>query len=54
MEQNMKYSRQKVVDLVKSWDGKNEADGSYKSIIDIYNSKEPFPRSTKMLYGWIK
>lgn len=48
----MKYSRQKVVDLVKSWDGKNEADGSYKSIIDIYNSKEPFPRSTKMLYGW--
>lgn len=51
-EQNMGYSRQKVVDLVKSWDGKNEADGSYKSIIDIYNSKEPFPRSTKMLYGW--
>lgn len=48
----MKYSRQKVVDLVKSWDGKNEADGSYKSIIDIYNSKEPFPRSAKMLYGW--
>ena len=51
-EQNMGYSRQKVVDLVKSWDGKNEADGSYKSIINIYNSKEPFPRSTKMLYGW--
>lgn len=51
-EQNMGYSRQKVVDLVKSWDGKNEADDSYKSIIDIYNSKEPFPRSTKMLYGW--
>lgn len=51
-EQNMGYSRQKVVNLVKSWDGKNEADGSYKSIIDIYNSKEPFPRSTKMLYGW--
>lgn len=51
-EQNMGYSRQKVVDLVKSWDGKNESDGSYKSIIDIYNSKEPFPRSIKMLYGW--
>ena len=51
-ETDMGYSRQKVVNLVKSWDGKNEADGSYKSIIDIYNSKEPFPRSTKMLYGW--
>lgn len=51
-ETNMGYSRQKVVDLVKSWDGKNEADGSYKSIIDEYNKVAPFPRSTKMLYGW--
>lgn len=46
------YERQKVVDLVKSWDGKKESDGSYKSIIDIYNSVGPFPRSTKMQYGW--
>lgn len=48
----MGYSRQAVVDLVKSWDGKNESDGSYKMIIDLYNSKAPFPRSTKMQYGW--
>lgn len=46
------YERQKVVDLVKSWDGKKESDGSYKFIIDIYNSVGPFPRSTKMQYGW--
>lgn len=51
-ETNMGYSRQKVVDLVKSWHGKNEADGSYKTIIDIYNSVAPFPRSTKMEYSW--
>lgn len=46
------YSRQKVVDLIKSWEGKKEADGSYKSIIDIYNSIPPFPRNTKMQYNW--
>lgn len=45
------YSRQKVVDLVTSWEGKKESDGSYKSIIDLYNSKAPWPR-TKMEYGW--
>lgn len=49
---NMSYSRQKVVDLVESWEGKKESDGSYKTIIDIYNSTAPFPRSTKMLYSY--
>lgn len=48
----MSYSRQKVVDLAESWVGKKESDGSYKSIIDEYNKTEPFPRSTKMQYGW--
>lgn len=48
----MSYSRQKVVDLVNSWVGKKESDGSYKSIIDIYNSQKTFPRNTKMQYGW--
>ena len=48
-----KYSRQAVVDLTKSWIGKNEADGSFKSIIDIYNSYTgKFPRGTKMQYSW--
>lgn len=50
---NVKYSRQAVVDLVESWVGKKESDGSYKSIIDIYNSfTGKLPRSTKMEYGW--
>lgn len=49
----MKYSRQKVVDLIKSWEGFNEADGSFRQIIDIYNSfKGPFPRNVKMQYSW--
>mgnify|MGYP001078487134 CR=1 FL=1 len=46
-------SRQKVVDLVKSWEGKKESNGSYKSIIDIYNGyKGKLPRSLKMQYDW--
>lgn len=47
-------SRAAVVNLVNSWEGKNEADGSYKSIIDIYNSLTgmSFPRGTRMQYGW--
>lgn len=50
----MSYSRQKVVDTVCGWEGKNEADGSYKSIIDIYNTLPvaELPRKTKMAYGW--
>lgn len=52
-EIKMGASRKKVVELVTSWEGKNEADGSYKEIIDIYNSyKGTFPRSTKMQYEW--
>lgn len=48
-----KYSRSAVVNLINSWIGKNEADGSYKSIIDIYNSYTgKFPRGTKMKYEW--
>lgn len=50
---SMSYSRQAVVDLARSWIGKKESDGSYKEIIDIYNSYTgSFPRGTKMLYGW--
>lgn len=49
----LSYERQKVVNLINSWIGKNEADGSYKEIIDIYNSYNgAFPRGTKMQYGW--
>ena len=53
MDGEIKYSRQKVVDLALSWVGKNEKDGSYKEIIDIYNNFEgPFPRGVHMQYGW--
>lgn len=44
-------SRSEVVNLAHSWLGKNEADGSYKEIIDIYNSfTGSFPRGVKMQY----
>lgn len=50
---NTEYSRQKVVELVTSWLGKNEKDGSYKQIIDIYNGfKGTLPRKIKMQYNW--
>lgn len=53
MDGEIKYSRQKVVDLALSWVGKNEKDGSYKEIIDIYNNYSgPFPRGVRMQYGW--
>ena len=53
MDGEIKYSRQKVVDLALSWVGKNEKDGSYKEIIDIYNSfSGSFPRGVRMQYGW--
>lgn len=54
----MAKSRQAVVDLVRSWDGKKESDGSHKSIIDAYNKffetvkGGKFPRNTKMQYNW--
>lgn len=49
----MGKTRQSVVDLILSWEGKKESDGSFKSIIDIYNSyKGQLPRGTKMQYDW--
>lgn len=49
----MTKTRAAVVALAQSWLGKKESDGSYKSIIDIYNSyKGTLPRNTKMSYGW--
>lgn len=46
-------SRSEVIKLATSWLGKKESDGSYKSIIDLYNKFEgPMPRGIKMQYGW--
>lgn len=33
----------KVVEQAKSWLGKNEIDGTFKEIIDIYNAQKPLP-----------
>ena len=44
------YYRQKVVDIIESWIGKNVADGSYKSIIDCYNDIKPLPVGYKLQY----
>jgi len=49
----MSRNRQAVVDLICSWEGLNEATGSYKKIIDIYNTKiKKLPRGLKMQYSW--
>lgn len=54
----MAKTRQAVVELIRSWDGKNESNGSYKSIIDIYNNffdtvkNGIFPRKVRMQYNW--
>lgn len=46
-------TRNAVVTLAQTWIGKNEKDGSFKSIIDIYNSfAGTLPRGTKMRYDW--
>lgn len=48
-----KRSRQVVVDLAKSLEGRNQYDGSHKYIVDIYNSyKGQLPRGVKMEYDW--
>lgn len=48
--ENKIRSRNEVVKLAKSWIGKKESDGSFKFIIDIYNSYKPHPRGYKMTY----
>ena len=46
-------SRQAVVDLILSWEGRNEKSGSHKYIVDLYNSYDgEFPRGVKMQYDW--
>ncbi len=42
--------RDSVVAQSRAWLGKNEADGSHREIIDIYNSKTPRARGYKVSY----
>lgn len=40
----------KVVEQAKAWLGRNEADGTHKSIIDVYNAHTPLARGYKVKY----
>jgi hypothetical protein len=42
--------REKIVAQARGWIGKNEKDGSFREIIDLYNSKTPLPRGYKVKY----
>ena len=44
------YSNTAVVEKARSWLGRKESDGSFKEIIDIYNTYTPHPRGVKMDY----
>lgn len=46
----MGYYASKVVNLAKSWIGKNEKDGSHHSIINLYNAHVPLARGYKVTY----
>lgn len=46
------HSRAAIVQLANSWIGINEKDGSYKYIIDLYNTQPNPPRGIKMQYSW--
>lgn len=45
-----KQLRNQVVNVMKGWLGYNEADGSHKKIIDIYNGHKPLARGYKVKY----
>ncbi len=42
--------RQKVVSIAQGWLGCNEADGSHKKIIDVYNGHKPLARGYAVKY----
>lgn len=46
----MPITRQQIVDVALGWKGMKEKDGSFKPIVDIYNSIEPLPRELKLRY----
>ena len=45
-----KELRQKVVSIATAWLGRKESDGSYKQIIDLYNSHRPRARGYAVKY----
>ena len=49
-ESQMGATVQKVLNVARSWIGRNEADGSHRYIIDLYNSVKPLPRGYMVKY----
>lgn len=49
--ENIMGSRQAMIAKMQSWIGKNEVDGSFREIIDIYNSHTPRARGYKLQYS---
>lgn len=43
-------TREQIVKQAQSWLGRNENDGSFKLIIDIYNKDKPLPRGYAVQY----
>jgi len=41
---------EKILNIYRSWIGKNEHDGSHRSIIDTYNNHKPLARGYKVTY----
>lgn len=46
----MACTAKQFIDLLNSWVGRNEKDGTHKMIIDLYNSKTPRARGYKVTY----
>lgn len=46
----MATNREKVVDIAKKWLGFNEADGSHKQIISVYNNHRPLAQGYAVKY----
>lgn len=46
----MATTAKKIIEKAQSWIGKKEVDGSFKSIIDIYNKHTPLARGYKVKY----
>lgn len=50
-EEEMRLNtRESMIEQAQAWVGCNEEDGSFKSIIDVYNSHEPLARGYELKY----
>jgi len=50
VEQGERQQRQQIVDSAVGWLGSNEADGSHRAVIDLYNSHTPLARGYAVQY----